>query len=261
MLRWEQVSRELREDPSLLAYYSFQRDPEDARALRDIKAHHDPLHGTVHGARWVTGRWPGKDALFFDKDDDHALVEIPGRHRQFSVAAWVLLDRFDFPNNAIFASHGWEPGDFHMNLNAQGRLFGGTFGRAQHKKTHPDLLQLGVWSLVVMVADEEAKTVRGWINGRQVLASVIENTWDIVPGVCRIGGCLSPEEKANPIRTLRGRVDELFVWNRSLAEDEIRRLYEEGRPSVLEHPVRPVLSAAPSPSATVSAPGHGSNPR
>ena len=245
MRRWSQLSAGWRDDPALLCYYTFQKDANRPRELQDAKSGGVPIHANIKGARWVTGRWPGKDALFFDHDDDQAEVEIPGEYAQLTVAAWVLLDRFDFPNNAIFASNGWEAGDFHMNLNGQGRLFGGTYPRTYYTQVTEEVVQPGVWSLVVLVSDEKAKTAQGWINGRLAYSGNIQNVWGIRPGICRIGGCNPKEGEGNPIRTLRGRIDELFVWKRPLGKDEINKMYEEGRPSLLEGSRRPATTDAP----------------
>lgn len=242
MRRWQQLSQGWRDDPTLLCYYSFQKNPEAPRELQDIKTSGVPLAAQVSGARWVTGRWPGKDALFFDHDDDQAIVDIPGEYTQLTVAAWVLLDRYDFPNNAIFASDGWEAKDFHMNLNGQGRLFGGTYPRTTYSQLTEDVVQPGVWSLVVLVANEDQKRTEGWINGRLAFTGNMINVWGIRPGRCRIGGCNPKPGEGNPVRTVRGRIDELFVWKRALTKDEIHRLYEEGRPSLLEAS-RPAASA------------------
>ncbi len=43
---------------------------------------HGVPDGRIAGARWATGRWPGKQALWFDRDSDHVEIEIPGEHAE-----------------------------------------------------------------------------------------------------------------------------------------------------------------------------------
>lgn len=234
--RWEGLSRAWRQDPALVAYYTFEREPGKPGQLSDVKqAGGEAVHGTIHGARWVSGRWPGKQALFFDRNDDHVSLNIPGEYESFTVAAWVLLDRLDFPNNAIFASDGWEPGDFHMNLTSFGKPFGGAWPRTRYAQENQNPLTLGVWTLVVLSVDGKAQTSRAWVNGRVATdGTLVPPARPFKPGACRIGGCLVRPDEGNPVRTLRGRVDEVFVWSRALSAAEVTRLYEEGRPSLIE---------------------------
>lgn len=242
---WRDESHRLRSDPALVAYYSFERDAASPAQLKDVKATGEPLSGTIHGARWVSGRWPGKQALFFDHDDDYVTTSIPGEFDHFTVAAWVLLDRMDFNNNAIFASDGWAPGAFHFNVDRQARLFGGGYGTSKTSLT-TGVLSLGVWSLVVMSVDEPKGLVQAWVNGRLVYKKTGVKSEGLRPGSCRIGSCLPPMHEGNPVRTIRGRIDELFIWKKVLPESEIADLYEKGSPDLLEMPpVTPVSLKKP----------------
>lgn len=243
---WQDESARMRQDPDLVACYSFERDSAHPEMLHDVKTQGEPLPGTIHGARWVSGRWPGKQALFFDRDEDYVTTHIPDDYRAFTVAVWVLLDRLDFNNNALFASDGWAAGAFHFNVDRQARLFGGVFGRSESSLT-TGVLSLGVWSLVVMTVDEAQGTVQGWVNGRLVYNKKGVQSEGLRPGPCRIGSCLPPPHEGNPVRTIRGRIDELFIWKKALGEAEIARLYEKGNPDLLEMPPAPTPSSKKKP--------------
>lgn len=231
--KWLELSTRLRGDPSLLAYYSFERDAEMPTKLPDVKTMGEPAHGEIHGARWVSGRWPGKRALFFDRDEDFVETIIPGEHQQLTVAAWVLLDRLDYNNNAIFASNGWAPGAVHLNVSRYARLFGGAHGPTRNTPA-TQLLATGVWSLLVMTVDAPGRRVDAWLNGRHIYEKLYESEPLIRPGTCRIGSCLPPPDEGNPLRTIRGRIDELAVWKRVLGAQEIENLYHDGCPNLLE---------------------------
>lgn len=233
--RWELLSAQWRRDPSLVAYYSFEKNEAQPTQLRDVKAHGTPLHAEIQGPRWVSGRWAGKQALFFDQNEDHVALTVPGEFASFTVAMWVLLDRLDFANNALFASDGWDPGDFHMNLTSAGKPFGGMWPRTEYPRLNTHPVQLGVWTLVVMSVDGPGKSSRAWVNGRlSTDGHIIPPVQMLTPGTCRIGSCLTSPREGNPVRTIRGRVDEVLIWSRAMDGTEVSRLYEEGRSSLLE---------------------------
>lgn len=55
MRRWLQLSQGWRDDPTLLCYYSFQKNPESPRELQDIKTSGVPLAAQVSGAAGSPG--------------------------------------------------------------------------------------------------------------------------------------------------------------------------------------------------------------
>jgi len=70
--RWQQYEQELRQDESLLAFFPFRKTGDESVLLNGLRD--DAVaNGRIEGARWTTGRWPGKDALLFDRDTDPVL--------------------------------------------------------------------------------------------------------------------------------------------------------------------------------------------
>ena len=53
------------------------------------------------------------------------------------------------------------------------------------------------------------------------------------PGACRIGNWLPAPGWGHSNRSLRGRIDELAIWNRALTEEEVHKRVEAGRPGLL----------------------------
>ncbi len=121
--RWEEYERRMREDRTLLAFYPFRRQADESVLVNAVGG--EMGDGRIVGARWTTGRWPGKDGLLFDRDTDFAQVTIPGEHQELTIAAWVKVERIDFVLNAILNSDGYEPGGIHFQLNRQGFVRGG----------------------------------------------------------------------------------------------------------------------------------------
>ncbi|MBM3983629.1 MAG: hypothetical protein FJ304_25835 [Planctomycetes bacterium] len=230
--RWEQYERRMREDRTLLAFFPFQRKGDESVLANAVGG--EMGDGRVAGARWTTGRWPGKDALLFDRDTDFAQVSIPGEHQELTIAAWVKVERIDFVLNAILNSDGYKPGGIHFQLNRQGFPRGGVVTEGAFKDVEVGKpVPLGQWVHVTSVISTRTRSQQIYVNG--TLAR--ERTWQqdvlVRPGTCRIGNWLAIPKDQFPIRALRGQMDELAVWSRALPKDEIGRLVEAGRPGLL----------------------------
>ena len=122
MEKWINWRERFEKDQALLCFYPFLQEMAEPDVLKDHAVSGKQLDGHIEGARWVTGRWPGKQALLFDRDGDHVKVVVPGEFRQLSLTAWVYLDRCDFALNALFNSDGWRPGALHWQADTIRRL-------------------------------------------------------------------------------------------------------------------------------------------
>ena len=231
--RWQQYEEELRKDESLLAFFPFRKTADESALVNgltdDVMA-----DGRIEGARWTTGRWPGKDALLFDRDTDFAAIDIPGEHQELTIAAWVKVDRLDHVFNAILNSDGYDLGDIHLQLTRQGIPRGGVAVGGNFEETIlGNSVPLGRWTHIASVTTTRTRSHQIYING--TLAR--ERRWQVDqvlrPGSCRIGNWLAVEDVGPMTRALRGRVDELAIWSRALSKDELTRLVEAGRPGML----------------------------
>ncbi|QDU59962.1 FecR protein [Planctomycetes bacterium Pan216] len=233
-LRWKAQRRQILADPGLIAWYPFVREA-NASVLTNAQRSHDVPDGRIASARWVAGRWPGKEALLFDRDADYVQLQIPGEYDALSVAVWLKADRYDRELNAILNSNRWEPGDLHFQLNRYGLPRGGIHGLGDRKRWVGSPVPLAKWTHVVSVMSVPERVYRIYVNGKCVLDSVFANdNVPIRPGACRLGNWLSSNPYENkPPRAFRGRMDELAVWSRALDEEEILELVESGRPSLL----------------------------
>ncbi|MFM9068738.1 MAG: LamG-like jellyroll fold domain-containing protein, partial [Planctomycetota bacterium] len=174
--------------------------------------------GRIEGARWTTGRWPGKTALLFDRDSDFVQLHIPGEHQELTVAVWLKVDRLDFGLNAILNSDGNEPGDFHFQLACQGLPRGGVVIQSHFDdKVAGESVPVGKWTHVASVISTQNRSQQIHVNG--VLAR--ERQWQkdeiLRPGSCRLGNWLPDAKACMANRAFRGRVDELAIWSRALS--------------------------------------------
>jgi ferric-dicitrate binding protein FerR (iron transport regulator) len=230
--RWEEYERRMREDRTLLAFFPFRRHTDESVLVNAVGG--EMGDGRIVGARWTTGRWPGKDGLLFDRDTDFARVTIPGEHQELTIAAWVKVERIDFVLNAILNSDGYEPGGIHFQLNRQGFVRGGVIVAGNFQDPFVGKpVPLGRWVHVASVISARTRSQQIYVNG----ALARERTWQadvpVRPGACRVGNWLAVPKDQFPTRALRGQVDELAVWSRALPKDEIGRLVEAGRPGLL----------------------------
>jgi len=234
LLRWRRWRDEIKADPTLVCYYPFDARKEEPSVVADAAG---SLDARVRGAHWVSGRWPGKQAMLFDKQDDAVELTIPGEYRQLTISGWIRVERLDFELNAIFDSDGWESGDVHVQLLRSGQPSIGFFGNHGSAKESPGAVVVpGRWTHIAAVVDLD----RGWsgvyVDG--VLAdttAIVAPDVRLTPGTCRIGDWVRrPDWKHAPERGFRGRIDEFAIWNRVLSESEILKHVEAGRPSLIE---------------------------
>jgi ferric-dicitrate binding protein FerR (iron transport regulator) len=231
--RWQQYEREMRGNDRLLAFYPFLRTADETVL---VNAHNEDgiADGRIKGARWTTGRWPGKEALLFDRDTDFVQLDIPGEHQELTIAVWLKIDRLDFGLNAILNSDGYEPGDFHFQLTRQGLPRGGVVIQGHFDdKVMGESVPVGKWTHVASVMSTQNRSQQIYVNG--VLAR--ERQWRkdeiLRPGSCRLGNWLPDAKACVANRAFRGRIDELAIWSRALSVHEIKNFVEVGRPGLL----------------------------
>ncbi|MFO0060650.1 MAG: hypothetical protein ACK57O_07220, partial [Planctomyces sp.] len=155
--RWQDHQHQMRRDRGLLAYFPFQRVADEsvlANVLGDRDAADGPApqntvaDGRIVGARWASGRWPGKDALLFDRDSDYVQLDIPGEYQEFTIAMWVKVDRLDFEFNALLNSELADIGDVHFQLTRLGSPRCGLIGVKYEDKDLGNPLVIGRWAHV-----------------------------------------------------------------------------------------------------------------
>lgn len=232
--RWQQYAEKMRQDRSLLAFYPFRKAADESVLANGISE--DAMAaGRIAGARWTTGRWPGKDALLFDRDSDYVQIDIPGEHQELTLAAWLKVDRLDFELNAILNSDGYDRGDIHFQLTRQGYPRGGVvIAGLYQEKVQGNPVPVGRWCHVASVLSTKTRSQQIYVDG--VLAR--QRQWPddeiLRPGSCRLGNWI-PDPRAGGIanRAFRGRVDELAIWSRALSSEQVKQLVEDGRPGLL----------------------------
>lgn len=235
-LRWEEERGAILADPGVIAWFPFVREKNQS-VLTNAQRQGGVPDGRIAGARWVSGRWPGKEALLFDRETDFVQLEFPGEFDELSVAVWLKVDRYDQGMNAILNSNGNDPGDLHLQLTRHGLPRGGIIGvKRPVYEWVGNPVPIAKWTHIAQILSIPEKKHHIYVNGELVTRAELEeqNGVTIRPGFCRLGNWLrSADFRHQPPREFRGRIDELTVWNRMLNESEINNLAERGRPSLL----------------------------
>ena len=249
--RWKDYSEELRKDPDLVAYYTFngEKDGRDVLHSQATSPKFGAINGKVHGgAKWVPGRFPQKTALQFGgKGSGHYVSLGDGDSANcnfttpFTIAAWFKSDGFDAAHQVILAKGDttWRLQRDNEKSNLQLAL--NNYVPAAAPGTPPPPYQFhriegltGVndqkWHLAVGVYD---------LNGsRPTLTLYLDGQLE---GVTKLG---PPRESSHAVmigansekfgnkeyRHWHGLIDEVVILNRALKQQDIEQMYDAGRP-------------------------------
>lgn len=249
--RWLAYSYKLRRNPSLAAYYTFEKDENHPRQLENVaQMTSGRLEGHLAdgdaGPQWVTGRWPQKDALRFNNeklqyvkvDPDPALC-LAGR---VTIAAWIKCP--DATKGGVVVSCRSK-----KRVNYQMAVFGEHIDSSEarpntihfyrrddikvpkHNFSKPWPEFPAGWTLVCVTHDNE--TVRYYINGQlyDTQGFKIQTTPELTEFM--IGSYPASVLQVTPTiknQVFNGMIDELMIFKSVLTAKEISNMYEAGKP-------------------------------
>lgn len=237
-LRWVSQRNQRLADPGLIAWFPFEKGGDPSRLVNAVE-HHTIPDGRIVGARWATGRWQGKQSLWFDQEGDFVEINIPGQFQELTMAAWLKVERFENEITAILNSDWANPGGIHIQMNRLGLPRGGLLGVGRpNQRWVGNPVPTGKWVHLVSVLSLPERKHTIYVNGTTVLESgIAANDLLMNPGTCRFGNWLPnaqySKDHVGCKRSLCGLVDELSIWNRALSAGEVEALTESGRPSLL----------------------------
>ncbi len=247
--QWEQHTQNMQKDSRVAVFYPFQRPEGIDRTLQA----HSPLEssrdGAIVGCSWSEGRWPGKDALEFKRPGDRVRIHVPGEYEAMTLAAWVRVDGLDRIFSSLMLTDGYDMGEIHWQIRCkegyQGNLRVAIRNTEAFRDTHEydspaiwDIKQLGQWTHVATVVDNQAGYVAHYANGREISREPLVKTTRFRIGNAEIGNWRGPmldsgkilEEVSTPIRNFNGRIDEFVIMDKALNAKEIEELYNAGKP-------------------------------
>ena len=239
--RWRNWSGKLRRDARLIAYYAFdQSDGWNRRLTSSLEPANSELDGAIVGADRSIGRWPAKSSLEFKRPGDRVRVQIPGEYRSLTFSCWVKIDSLDRWFNSLFLTDGYNKGEPHWQILDTGQLYFSVRPREQgedFKALSPPFWKpslSGRWLHLATVYDVDRTSITHYLNG-DVLNSAIVPVEKMIDetriGTASIGNWSVPTQPDSrfAIRNLNGSMDE-FILLTALSDDEIREIYNHGKP-------------------------------
>ncbi|HBN74355.1 MAG TPA: iron dicitrate transport regulator FecR [Planctomycetaceae bacterium] len=242
--QWQTWSQNLRQDPRLIAYYSFAEEGDWERRLACSKVPHtSEFDGAIVGAREVPGRWPAKRALEFKQPADRVRVQIPGEFDSLTFAAWVKIDSLDRWYNSLFLTDGYDQNEPHWQILENGQLYfsirpenTGTAGSKDFKALSPSFwspTMAGKWIHLAVTCDLQTNTIIHYLNGEVLSRHLVPA--EQMPqmsqiGTASIGNWSSPTLPGQrfAIRNLNGAIDELAIFKVALSAKEIKEIFNHG---------------------------------
>jgi len=224
--RWQTYSQNLRRDPSLVAYYDFQRQEDRPTVLANVAERTSGgRDGVVKGATWCDGRMPGKKALKFRLPTDCVQVDLPQKLDDLTLAAWLSFETLETGNriSGLLMSGDmrlhWQVGnwDGHLCLYTVDRDSAEGWQVVQPYQYHQ-------WMHLVCAYDHATGNVAFFCNGRYAGARTWAASGPIVIGPAWIGGW------KHEARNFQGRMDELAIFSRALSHQEIAQMYKSSKP-------------------------------
>jgi Concanavalin A-like lectin/glucanases superfamily len=246
---WKQLNAGLDRDPTLLVHYDFL-DRATNLINRSIAAGPE-TGGQIIGCDWVNGRWPGKSALRFSGRGDRIHLKVPGQFESLTCATWVSLDSLDRPVNALVMSQTFKPGEVQWDITASGIIQFYVRKNENENGSKETISSARLvkskwfdrWVHLAAVYDKPGMKTDLYLNGELVASRRLDQAVPLVPDELELGNwapLLTPPPSRNErrlrerpsfqFREFQGRIDEFMLLSRPLSADEIRRLYEAGRP-------------------------------
>ncbi len=201
-------------------------------ALPDV-----PLFFRQSDALWSAGRMPGATALQFNGVDSCVRVRLPQRFTQMTVAAWVTIDFINDQYKACgllmsdgLSKQGIVSEKCRWQINRTGEICFGTAAQSVESSTVLPWQHWGRnrWRHLAVTADPIQREIALYLDGKQVHTAKLSEDFVAAFGDAMIGNWISDAGKIE--RGFCGRMDDLAIFTRAMTAQEIKEMYEAGKP-------------------------------
>lgn len=251
---WRQAAASLAEDPDALACFSFDGEPEWQRTVTSrLPAASEESSGTLVGAAWTSGRWPGKQAVEFRSRGDRLRFAVPGTHAALTLMVWVRVDSLTNDYNSLLLPTEYTTGSLHWTIERGGEmrltmLNDPAAPISAHGWDGPvsapaiSSMDFGRWIFLATTYDSATGDVRHYCDGHlagsgtlhhrrpAVLGNVEFGNWGADSGSSPTNQWWKSQPASQRVRNFVGRLDALTILRRALSSEEITALHESGRP-------------------------------
>ena len=242
--RWLKHAKAMRHDERLITYFAMDGNGPLRKLKSSVLPRRADDDGAIVGAKRVAGRWAEKEALEFKHPADRVRVNIPGEFRSLTFACWVKIDSLDRWYNSLFLTDSYQRGEPHWQILNTGQLFfsvrvSENEGGPEHREVlspvfwHPGLS--GKWIHLATSYDVDRQLTSHYLNGELLTAQEIPDHQLVTTtriGMASIGNWSVPTRPQEDfaIRNLNGSLDEFALFSVALKPEEVRALYEAGKP-------------------------------
>ena len=163
-------------------------------------------------------------------------VNIPAEYRQLTLIAWLSSQNLANDHDSILLSDGWKKkGELHWQFVKSGQVqlcvFGQLYPGESTQAVAADCLKR--WCMVAGTIDAAADSHRLYLNG-EFFDEIKSSRMPLVNiGSATIGGWDNQgrgDSESGKVCNLSGRIDELMIFQKVLTPDEIKQIYETGKP-------------------------------
>lgn len=230
---WREASRTLSADPATVIHYRFAAATTEGRSLKNETPQSLPeTNGNIVGTSWTDGRWPGKRALAFRREGDRVRITASQPLHAVTFLAWVRVDSLPRGQNVLLAADSEQTGALHWLLTNRGELrleIARDLGRSRADWeavnstpfVTPD--QFGQWLLLATTFD--GRTIRHYANGLFIGSGA-----SFTPPALHIGTAELCNWSGGTQRQLNATLDEFVLLARVMNADEVRAVFEIGKP-------------------------------
>jgi hypothetical protein len=256
--RWLAFSYQLRRDPDLVAYYTFDNAAENPDRLLN----HSSLGAALDGIlgeddpeakpTWTTGRWSEKGAVAFDPVHYSHIIVHSGvgdpldfsragskTASPFTIAAWIRVDVQPDDDAAIIAKGFVGAEQFGIDTGASLKLQDWIRDTAASRpvagvQIFGNPIALGSWVMLVATYDSAQRITRLYVNGQLdahsdgVPQKLVSTDQPVTIGARR--DTKSDDGSFTYVQPFEGRMDELAFFRRAISAEQVLEIYKAGKP-------------------------------
>ena len=238
---WKKRSDQLRQDATLVVYYTMEDAPEAGKTVKNLAGGGTKFAGDLVDATWIAngGRFGKKGSLDFHGPAKAERLEVHGSadveelslRKPSSVMVWFQVRELNATFQAIIAK-----GDFTWRIH---RYLGDpTFAFHTNpenggfcKVNGPTNVLDKQWHQAIAIVEVRGAVCkcRFYLDARSEGEMISYNVAKKSSPVW-IGGSSDYAGDEKTRRTFSGLIDEVAIWNRALPESEVQQLYATGKP-------------------------------
>jgi hypothetical protein len=246
---WNDYAATLQSDDRLIVYYRSGMAQSPARSLPNLASNSNVSSGAIVVAEPSRDRWGDSiGSLDFSHPGSRVRLNVSNNLNAMTLIAWVKINSLDRWYNSLFLTDGHDLHEPHWQIMNDGRLFFSIKKRDQwdtskgEKDKHVfyspsfwNAAKSGQWQMIATVYDPTQKQVTHFINGQSISTESIPDeylVYDIHIGNAALCNWSEPErnDAKFAIRNLNGSLDEFMLFDAALASEQIKEIYENGKP-------------------------------